>query len=48
VTRAPTGPDTIRVLVTMDMAEGNGFGYFSIPRASGITAQKQQHSVKQR
>jgi hypothetical protein len=48
VTRSPTGPDSIRVLVTMDMAEGNGFGYFTIPLATGITAQKQQHSVKQR
>ncbi len=48
VTRTPAGPDSLRVLVTMDMAEGNGFGYFTIPLASGITAQKQQHSVKQR
>jgi hypothetical protein len=48
VTRGAAGPDGIRVLVTMEMAEGSGFGYFTIPLASGITAQKQQHSVKQR
>lgn len=47
VTRSPTGPEQLRVLVTMDMAEGNGFGYFTIPLASGITAQKLD-SVKQR
>ena len=47
VTRTALGPDTLRVLVTMEMAEGNGFGYFSIPLVNGKTAQK-QHSVKQR
>jgi hypothetical protein len=47
VTRGPGGPETLRVLVTMDMPEGSGFGYFTIPLASGITAQKHD-SVKQR
>ena len=47
VTRGPSGPESLRVLVTMDMPEGSGFGYFTIPLASGITAQKQE-SVKQR
>jgi outer membrane biosynthesis protein TonB len=47
VTRAATGPDHLRVLVTMDMAEGNGFGYFTVPFASGNPPQKQE-LVKQR
>jgi hypothetical protein len=53
VTRLAAGPDTLRVLVTMEMPEGTGFGYFSIPMngskqlTSGKTAQKQE-SVKQR
>ena len=47
VTRSASGPENLRVLVTMDLAEGTAFGYFTIPLASGITAQKQD-SVKQR
>ena len=47
VTRAASGPENLRVLVTMDLAEGTAFGYFTIPLASGITAQKLD-SVKQR
>ena len=47
VTRSATGPDHLRVLVTMDMSEGNGFGYFTVPLTSGNAPQKQQ-SVKQR
>jgi outer membrane biosynthesis protein TonB len=53
VTRLASGPENLRVLVTMDLAEGKAFGYFSVPLdgsvppASGKTAQK-QHSVKQR
>jgi hypothetical protein len=53
VTRLAAGPETLRVLVTMDLPEGAGFGYFSIPMTgsnpltSGKTAQKPQ-SVKQR
>jgi hypothetical protein len=47
VTRLASGPENLRVLVTMDLPEGTGFGYFSIPMTSGKTAQK-QHSVKQR
>jgi hypothetical protein len=47
VTRSAAGPDHLRVLVTMDMAEGNGFGYFTVPLTSGNTPQKQD-SVKQR
>ncbi len=46
VTRAATGPETLRVLVTMDMAEGNGFGYFSVPLTGGNSPQKLD-SVKQ-
>ena len=47
VTRSGAGPDQLRVLVTMEMTEGMAFGYYSVPLASGITAQKQE-SVKQR
>ena len=47
VTRLAAAPDTLRVLVTMEMPEGTGFGYYSIPLTGGKTAQK-QHSVKQR
>jgi hypothetical protein len=53
VTRLASGPENMRVLVTMEVPEGKAFGYFSIPLtgsiplASGKTAQK-QHSVKQR
>lgn len=47
VTRSGAGPDHLRVLVTMQMAEGLAFGYYTVPLASGITAQKQE-SVKQR
>ena len=31
ITRAAKGPASLRVLVTMDMPEGSGFGYFTIP-----------------
>jgi len=47
VTRSGAGPDHLRVLVTMEMTEGMAFGYYTVPLASGITAQKQE-SVKQR
>jgi hypothetical protein len=47
VTRAANAPSELRVLVTMDMAEGSGFGFFSIPLEGGTTAQKTD-SVKQR
>ncbi len=47
VTRSASGPENLRVLVTMDLAEGTAFGYFTIPLASGITAHKPE-SVKQR
>jgi hypothetical protein len=47
VTRAANSPSQLRVLVTMDMAEGSGFGFFSIPFDGGTTAQKTD-SVKQR
>jgi hypothetical protein len=42
------GPEVrrIRVLVTMDIAEGTGFGFFSIPLDGGINPQKLD-SVKQ-
>jgi len=47
VTRLATGPDKLRVLVTMEMPEGTAFGYFSVPLTTGNVAQKQE-SVKQR
>lgn len=47
VTRTATGPQTLRVLVTMDVGGGTAFGIFTVPLASGNTPQK-QHSVKQR
>jgi len=47
VTRAAAGPDTLRVLVTMDMPEGKAFGYYSVPLTGGNAPQKLE-SVKQR
>jgi hypothetical protein len=47
VTRGANAPSQLRVLVTMDMAEGSAFGFFSIPLEAGTTAQKTD-SVKQR
>jgi hypothetical protein len=47
VTRHAGAPEELRVLVTMDMPEGTAFGFFTIPLADGITAQKSD-SVKQR
>ncbi len=47
LTRTTGGPQNLRVLVTMDMADGRAFGYYSIPLSSGTTAQKLD-SVKQR
>jgi hypothetical protein len=47
ITRAASGPDHLRVLVTMDEAGGNGFGYFTVPFSPGNPPQKQE-SVKQR
>jgi hypothetical protein len=47
LTRSVGGPDKLRVLVTMDMPEGTGFGYYSVPLSAGNPPQ-QQESVKQR
>jgi hypothetical protein len=51
VTRSAEGPRELLVLVTMDLQEGSGFGYFSIPLAgeqvAGKTARKPD-SVKPR
>ncbi|MEJ0084335.1 MAG: hypothetical protein WDO72_01525 [Pseudomonadota bacterium] len=47
VTAAAGAPTAIRVLVTMDMAEGSGFGFFTVPLEGGTAAQKQK-SVKLR
>jgi hypothetical protein len=47
ITATEGAPTEIRVLVTMDMAEGSGFGFFTVPIANGTAAQKLQ-SVKQR
>ncbi len=46
VTKLAAAPAEMWVLVTMETAEGSGFGYFSIPLA-GTTAQKEE-SAKQR
>lgn len=47
LTRGAGGPQSLRVLVTMDLAEGTAFGYYLIPFSSGTSAQKPD-SVKQR
>jgi hypothetical protein len=47
VIRRANAPESLRVLVTMDMPEGTAFGFFTIPFTSGNTAQKLE-SVKQR
>lgn len=47
ITASARPPAAIRVLVTMEMAEGSGFGFFTVPLESGTSAQKQD-SVKQR
>jgi hypothetical protein len=47
LTRHAGTPAPLRVLVTMQMGENTGFGYFTIPLDGGTTAQKQE-SVKQR
>jgi hypothetical protein len=47
ITRRAGAPESLRVLVTMEMPQGTGFGYYSIPLTGGKTAQK-QNSVKQR
>jgi hypothetical protein len=47
VTRGAHAPAQLRVLVTMDLAQGSAFGFFSVPFDSGTNAQKQD-SVKQR
>jgi hypothetical protein len=47
ITRASSGPQSLRVLVTMDMADGSGFGFYTVPLSSGNSPQKLE-SVKQR
>jgi hypothetical protein len=47
LTRLAGTPEPLRVLVTMQMGEDTGFGYFTIPLDGGTNAQKQE-SVKQR
>jgi hypothetical protein len=47
LTRLSVTPAPLRVLVTMQMGEDTGFGYFTIPLDGGTNAQKQE-SVKQR
>jgi hypothetical protein len=47
VTKLDAAPTHVRVLVSMDMAAGSAFGFFSIPFDTGTSAQKQD-SVKQR
>ena len=46
VTRATESAREIRVLVTMDAAEGTGFGFFTIP-LEGSTPSRKLDSVKQ-
>lgn len=45
VTRQESTPLELRVLVTMETAEGSAFGYFGIPLDAGIPSQE-PHSVK--
>jgi hypothetical protein len=47
VTRQASAPGQLRVLVTMDLPEGSGFGFYNIPFEPGKLSQKQD-SVKQR
>jgi hypothetical protein len=47
VIRRASAPAGIRVLVTMDVPEGAGFGFFTIPLEGGTSPQKSD-SVKQR
>ncbi len=47
ITRAGNGPQSLRVLVTMDTPDGSGFGFFTVPLSGGNSAQKLE-SVKQR
>jgi len=47
LTRLAGTPEPLRVLVTMQMGEDTGFGYFTIPLDAGKSSQKQE-SVKQR
>jgi hypothetical protein len=47
LTRLAGSPEPLRVLVTMQMGEDTGFGYFTIPLDGGTSAQKHD-SVKQR
>lgn len=46
ITRLASAPAGLRVLVTMDMPAGSGFGFFTIPLDAGTTSPKQD-SVKQ-
>lgn len=51
VTRQASAPAELRVLVTMDLPEGTGFGFYSIPLDGGTVAgskSQKQDSVKQR
>jgi hypothetical protein len=47
LTRLAATPEPLRVLVTVQMGEDTGFGYFTIPLDGGTNAQKQE-SVKLR
>jgi hypothetical protein len=47
ITRASSGPQSLRVLVTMDMPDGAGFGFYTVPLSGGNFPQKLE-SVKQR
>jgi hypothetical protein len=47
LTLLAAAPENVRVLVTMDMPEGAGFGWFTIPLDGGTSAQNKAESVKQ-
>jgi hypothetical protein len=47
VIRRASAPASIRVLITMDVPEGAGFGFYTIPLEAGTSPQKSD-SVKQR
>jgi hypothetical protein len=46
VTKLASAPADLRVLVTMDSAEGKAFGFFSIPLDGGTIPQKQDSVIQ--
>ena len=48
ITTSAGAPAALRVLVTMDLAEGSGFGFFTVPLTTDGTAAQKRESVKLR